>query len=128
MKIFDSLYYAVYRFGRSIGQPELQANACATCFMPGFFYLASFYVYCLLAHKFAPHLLPPKGFKSDFLCGAVILMIISFFVFRKRRKIILAKYGNATNQRFYIWLGAIFTTTGFLLPIFMWFLFRALWS
>lgn len=115
----------VYRFGRSIGQPDSQADGLATIFMPGFLYLAAFYLYCVLADRLDPSLLPPRGFKTDFLAGAVVMMVISFFVFGKRRKMILAKYSKLKNQRFYIWLGAIYSAVGVSLPVLMWFVFRA---
>jgi hypothetical protein len=128
MKVFDILYYAVYRFGRSIGQPETQADSCAGIFMPAFCYLAAFYLYCILAFKLAPNLLPPRNFKPVFLAGAVLIFIASFFIFGKRRKHILAEYGKSKNQRFYIWLGGIFSAVGVSLPVLMWFLLRAILS
>ncbi len=125
MKIFDILYYAVYRFGRSIGQPDSQADGIATIFMPTFLYMAAVFLYCIPAERLAPSQFPPSGFRRDFLVGAVIVMVISFFVFGKRRKMILAKYGKLKNQRFYIWLGAIYSAAGLSLPLVMWFVFRA---
>jgi hypothetical protein len=125
MKIYDVIYYSVYRFGRSIGQPETQADSIAALFIPIFFYLAAFYLYCLFAYKFAPHLLPPRGFKPVFMSGAVLLMVVSFFISGKRRKHILAEFSKSKHQRLYVWFGGIFSAAGISLPLLYCFTLRA---
>ena len=117
MKIFDTLYYSIYRFGRSIGQPENQADACATLVLPLFFYSAGWSLYFTLAYKFDSLWFPPRSFKPVYLVILAFIFVVSFFVFGGRRKHILSEYGKLKNQRIYIWLGAIFSAVTISLPL-----------
>lgn len=128
MKIFDTLYYAIYRFGRSIGQPHYQAKACAGTFMPAFFYLSGFFFYIVLMHKLGPKLLPPKNFKPIFEAGAVIILIISYIIYVKkgRGERVISKHEKSKNQFSYICLGAAFSIFTVSLPVLMWFVLRAI--
>ncbi|HEY1717944.1 MAG TPA: hypothetical protein VGH42_06570 [Verrucomicrobiae bacterium] len=126
MKFFDTLYYAVYRFGRSIGQPDTQADATATIWMPTFFILAGFYLYFILVYKLDPRLLPHKSLKPIVEGIGVVVFIASYFIYGKRGKRIIKEYGKSKNQKYYVWLGAIFLIVGLSLPVLMWFLLRAI--
>jgi hypothetical protein len=127
MKLFDVLYYAMYRFGRNIGQPHLQAKACAGNFMPLFFVLTAFCLYCVLAPKWFPGMLPHKNFKPYFIGLTVSVLIASFFVYVKRGRgqKIISEYEKLGNQRFYFWLGAIFSFATVSCPVWMYLIWRA---
>lgn len=126
MKPFDTLYYAIYRFGRSIGQPHTQADACAGIWMPTFFILTGFYLYFILMYKLDPRLVPHKNIKLGLEGVAVVVWIVSYIVYGKRGKRIISEYGKSKNQKFYVWLGAIFSIVTVSLPVLMWFLLRAI--
>jgi hypothetical protein len=126
MKIFDTIYYAIYRFGRSLGQPDGQADATASIFMPTFFYLVVFTLYFISMSQIDRNMLPTKGFKQIFLGLAAVTFIASSVIYGKRRKRVLSEYGRLKNQKIYVWLGAIFSIVTISLPIWVWFLLRAI--
>lgn len=126
MKFFDTLYYAVYCFVRSIGKPHRHADACAGIFMPSFFMMSGFIIYYILAFKWYPKLLPPKNGKPVFEGLVVAVWVISFVFYGKRGPRIILEYGKSKNQKFYIWLGGIFLTVTISFPVLMWFLLRAI--
>lgn len=128
MKLFDTLYYSIYSFGRSIRQPHLQAKALAGICMPAFFISAGFFLYCIVTYKLDPKLFPPKNFKAGFegLGAAVFILSYIFYVRTGRGQRIISEYEKSKNQRIYVWLGAIFSLITVSLPISMWFLLRAI--
>ena len=128
MKIFDILYYAVYCFGRRIGQRNQDARACAGTVMPLFFTMSGFFVYCILMSKLDPKLLPPKSFKPGFLGLVVFIWIVSFIIFeiKGHGQRIIPEFEKSKNQIVYLWLGAIFSVVTISLPVLMWFLLRAI--
>jgi len=109
MKLLDALYYSIYRFGRSIGQPHLQAKACAGNFMPFFFMAAGFCIYVIFASKWCPSILPPRGFKPEFLALCIGVLVVSYIIYVKRGRgqQIISEYEQSKDQRRYIWFGAI---------------------
>jgi hypothetical protein len=128
MKLFDTLYYAIYRLGRSIGQPEMQAKSCAVIFMPTFFVLTVFFLSFTLIYKWDSSILPHKGIKPYLVGIGVVVFIVSHIIYHKkgRGQRIISEYGKSKNQKFYVWLGAIFSIVTISLPIWMWLLWRAI--
>ena len=128
MKFLDTIYYSIYRFGRSIRQPETQADACATIVLPSFLYVVGWGFYIALACRCPSLWYPPRSFKPVFLGILVFLFVLSSFVFGARRKATLSEYGKLTNQRLYIWLGAIFSAVTVSWPVWTWFMLVGLWN
>jgi hypothetical protein len=126
MKIFDILYYAIYRFGRSIGQPDTQADACAGIIIPSFLVLSGFFLSFILLYKLDPRILPHKNLKLGLEGVAVVAFIVSYIIYGKRGRRIISEYEKSKNQKFYVWLGAIFSIVTVSLPVSMWFLLRAI--
>ncbi len=125
--MLDALYYSIYRFGRSIGQPRSQAKACAGNFLPFFFMMVGFCLYVILASKWCPRLLPPKGFKQEFQGLVIGVLIVSyiFFVKRGRGQRIISEYEQLKDQKRYIWFGAIFSAVAVSSPVWIYLVWRA---
>jgi hypothetical protein len=77
-------------------------------------------------YKLDPRLLPHKNFKPIFEGFGVVVFIASYIIYGKRRKRIISEYGKLKNQKFYVWLGAIFSIVTVSLPVWLWFLLRAI--
>jgi hypothetical protein len=127
MKLFDALYYSIYRFGRSIGQPHLQAKACAGNFLPFFFMMAGFCLYVIFASKWSPSILPTKSFKPEFVALGIGVLIVSYIIYVKRGRgqRIISKYEQLKDQKRYIWFGAIFTAVAVSSPVWLYLVWRA---
>jgi hypothetical protein len=127
MRVFDILYYSVYRFGRSIGQPHLQAKACAGGFVPAFFVLVGLFLPFTLVYKSCPTMLPHKDIKPGLVGALLVALIISYIIYVKkgRGKQIISEYEQSKNQKLYLWLGAIFSVVTVSCPVWMGFLWVA---
>jgi hypothetical protein len=128
MKLFDTLYYAIYRFGRSIGQPRLQAKACAGNFMPMFFMMAAFCLNVVVGYKWYPSILPPKNFRPTFIALVIAVLAASYMVYgggKGRGERIISAYEKSKSQNFYVWLGAIFSIVSVSSPVWIYFVWRA---
>jgi hypothetical protein len=105
----------------------MQAKACAEIFMPAFFVLAGFFLSFILMNKLYPKILPHKNIKVGLQGVAVVVWIISYFIYGKGRgKQVILEYGKSKNQNFYVWLGAIFSIVTVSFPLLMWFVLRAI--
>jgi hypothetical protein len=128
VKLFDTLYYSVYRFGRSIGQPHFQAKACALIFVPLFFLLATLYFCYTLVFKFHWTIVPHRGIKPWVEGLMIVIWIIAHIIYVKkgRGQRVIADLEKSKSQNFYIFLGATFSVITLLLPVLIFFLWRAI--
>jgi hypothetical protein len=126
MNIIDTIYYSIYRFGRSIGQPKLQAKAIANMLPPTSFVLVVYSVSYTLAYKFRPTMLRHVLNRSYFEGILVVLYVVSFIVYvrKGRGQRIISKYEKFSDQRYYTYVGAAFSILTLVLPILTYFLWR----
>jgi hypothetical protein len=94
--------------------------------MPLFFAMTAFGLYIVLAFKYFPRLLPPKDFKPIFVGLIVAVLIMSYIVFVKqgRGNRIISEYEKSKSQKFYFWLGAIFSIASVSSPVWLFLAWR----
>jgi hypothetical protein len=128
MRILDTLYYSVYRFGRSLGQPHLQAKAIAGGIVPVFFVMAAFFLSFTWMSKWCPRMLPHKNIKSGGQCVLAAVLILTYFIYVKKGvgNRIISEYENLKNQKPYVWLGAVFSLLTLSSPVLMGLLWRVI--
>lgn len=128
-KVLDTLYYAVYRFGRSLRQPHFQAKACAGGIVPAFFLWTLLWLYVTVTFIWHPAALPSPRFKPAFIALVVGALIASYSFYgrRGRGECIISEYKRAENQRLYVWLGGVLSTITVSFPVLIWLSLRLLY-